>query len=144
MLINRIASSLGPCRVEASSETTASEMWFKSDPLDHAFLYRAVQLQLQTDARGHGHSEAVVAGGPWSWFELVVFKDKDAMDPLERDGKLLVWRSHGNRMDVLDQANSLSRHYGVIFDRRHELLDILEVRDYFAFAVSYPTDIILC
>ena len=129
MLIKPIAISSGPCRIEASSETIVSRIWFKSGPIDRAFLYRAVQLQLQTDSRDYGHSEAMVAGGPWSWFELVVFKDTDSTDPLERDGKLLAWRSHGNGVDLLDQTNSLSRHYGVVFDRRHQLLDLLEVRN---------------
>ena len=30
----------------------------------------------------------------WSWFKLVVFRDKE-VESLERDGQLLAWRSHG-------------------------------------------------
>ena len=94
-----------------------------------------MQLQLQTDSRDHGNSSTATEtpGGAagWSWFELVVFRDKDATEPLERDGKLLAWRSHGNRTDPLDTANSVSRHFGVVFDRRQALLDILEVRAFF-------------
>ena len=140
MRIQEIARSSTPCRVEATSETLVSQIWFKSDPIDRLFLYRAVQLQLQTDSRDHGHSESDSAlrdapggAGGWSWFELVVFRDKDAVEPVERDGKLLVWRSHGNRTDPLDNANSVSRHFGVVFDRRHGLLDILEVFFYMFF-----------
>lgn len=62
-----------------------------------------------------------------------MFRDKDATEPLERDGKLLAWRSHGNRTDPLDTANSVSRHFGVVFDRRQALLDILEVRAFVFF-----------
>ena len=102
-----------------------------------------MQLQLQTDSRDHGDSSATApvtetagsggaAAAGWSWFELVVFRDKDATEPLERDGKLLAWRSHGNRTDPLDTANSVSRHFGVVFDRRQALLDILEVRAFFS------------
>ena len=135
MHIQEIARSSSACRVEATSETLVSQIWFKSDPIDRLFLYRAVQLQLQTDSRDHGNSSTATEtpGGAagWSWFELVVFRDKDATEPLERDGKLLAWRSHGNRTDPLDTANSVSRHFGVVFDRRQALLDILEVRAFF-------------
>jgi len=143
MRIQEIARSSSPCRVEANSEALVSQIWFKSNPIDRLFLNRAVQLQLQTDSRDHGHSESDSASrdapggaGGWSWFELVVFADKDATEPVQRDGKLLAWRSHGNRTDPLDN-NSVSRHFGVVFDRRHGLLDILEVRAVLFFLVFF-------
>jgi hypothetical protein len=153
MHIQEIARSSSACRVEATSETLVSQIWFKSDPIDRLFLYRAVQLQLQTDSRDHGNSSTTATtatttetaggggggGGGWSWFELVVFRDKDATEPLERDGKLLAWRSHGNRTDPLDTANSVSRHFGVVFDRRQALLDILEVRAFFPLGFLFGT-----
>ncbi|KDR80872.1 hypothetical protein GALMADRAFT_135962 [Galerina marginata CBS 339.88] len=126
MSIQEIARSSAPCRVEANSDALVSQVWFKSEPINRIFLYRAVQLQLQTDSRDHGQSEAVVPGG-WSGFELVVFRDKDASEVLVIDGKPLVWRSHGNRTDPLDQDASIARHFGMVFDRRQELFDFLEV-----------------
>ena len=33
----------------------------------------------------------------WSRFELVVFRDKDVVEPLDRNRQLLAWRSYGNR-----------------------------------------------
>ena len=41
----------------------------------------------------------------------LVFRDKDVV---ERDGQLLGWRSHGNRTDLLDTINSVSRDFGVV------------------------------
>ena len=144
MHIQEIARSSSPCRVEAKSEALVSQIWFKSDPIDRLFLFRAVQLQLQTDSRDHGHSESdsssrEAPGGAagWSWFELVIFHDKDATEPVERDGKMLVWRSHGNRTDPHDNTNSVSRHFGVVFDRRQTLLDILEVREFSLFSLDF-------
>ncbi|PPQ86546.1 hypothetical protein CVT25_007204 [Psilocybe cyanescens] len=126
MSIQELARSSTRCRVEATDETLVSQLWFKTDPVDRAFLYRAVQLQLQTDSRDHGHSDAVMPGG-WSWFELVVFKDKDSTEVVVKDGKTYAWRSHGNRTDPEDQNQSIARHFGMVFDRRQELLDALEV-----------------
>ena len=42
--------------------------------------------------------EMNLAAARWSWFKLVVFRDKDVVEPLERGGQLLVWRSHGNKI----------------------------------------------
>ncbi|KAF8158515.1 acyl transferase/acyl hydrolase/lysophospholipase [Crassisporium funariophilum] len=126
MSVQEIARSSAQCRVEASSDAVVSQIWFKTDPIDRSFAYRAVQLQLQTDSCDQGHSETVVAGN-WSWFELVIFKDIHATEPQKKDGKELAWRSHGNRTDPLDQKDTVSRHFGIVIDRRQDLLDALEL-----------------
>jgi hypothetical protein len=126
MSVKEIASSSTPVLVEATSEAVVSQIWFKTVPIDRPFSYRAVQLQLQTDSSDQGH-ETGVEPGSWSWFELVIFEDAHTDKPRLKDGKELVWRSHGNRTDPLDVKVSMARHFGVVFDRRHDLLDALEV-----------------
>jgi hypothetical protein len=64
--------------------------------------------------------------GSWSWFEVAILPDEHSDIPRTRDGKDLVWRSHGNRSDPQDAA-TLSRCYGKVFDRREQILDALEV-----------------
>ena len=63
------------------------------------------------------------------WFELAVFRGKDVAELLERDGQLLAWRIHGNRTDLLDTTNSVSRHFGVVFDWKQVLLLLLFLED---------------
>lgn len=126
MSVKEIASTSTPALVEATSESIVSQIWFKTDPIDRPFCYRAVQLQLQTDSSDQGH-ETAVEPGSWSWFELVIFEDAHTDKPRLKDGKELVWRSHGNRTDPLDLKTSIARHFGIVFDRRQDLLDALEI-----------------
>jgi len=126
MSVKEIASSSTPVLVEATSEAVVSQIWFKTDPIDGPFCYRAVQLQLQTDSSDQGH-ETGLEHGSWSWFELVIFEDAHTDKPRLKDEKELVWRSHGNRTDPLDIKASIARHFGIVFDRRQDLLDALEV-----------------
>ncbi|KAF9553084.1 phospholipase [Agrocybe pediades] len=133
-IIKEIGESSELCFVQADSEELVSKIWFKSQPIDRRFLYRAAQLQLQTDSRDHGHLENSPAGAG-SWFELVVLKDAQSEEERKKDGKPLVFRSHDNRMDPLDNNNTLARHFGVVFDRRQELLDALELGNVIAVRV---------
>ncbi|KAJ7268361.1 phospholipase [Mycena rebaudengoi] len=118
-------ASSGPCRlVEGSRDDgdfTDSEIWFRTEPLDNTFIYRAAQLQLYTDSHDQGWVENEDLGA-WSWFELVILPDTSSTQPVVRDGKVLAWTSHTNRLG--DDSNS--RHFGIVFDRRQELLDALE------------------
>jgi hypothetical protein len=122
----RTWSSSGPCRlVEGSPDNgdfVDSEIWFRTEPLDNTFIYRAAQLQLYTDSHDQGWVENEDLGA-WSWFELVILPDASSTQPIVRDGKVLAWTSHTNRLG--DDKNS--RHFGIVFDRRQELLDALEV-----------------
>ncbi|KAJ3516977.1 hypothetical protein NLJ89_g797 [Agrocybe chaxingu] len=126
MSITEIARSSAPCRVAATDEIVVAQVWFKTNPVDRAFIYRAVQLQLQTDSCDHGHSDDMISGC-WSWFEVSIFKDQHALEPRTKDNSPLTWRSHGNRTDPNDKQDSIARHFGMVFDRRQELLDALEV-----------------
>jgi len=122
MSIETIARSSKTSLVTAKDDNLVSEIWFKTDPLDRHFIYRAIQLQLQTQSCDHGHA-ATKNAGCWSWFELVIFKNKDATEPEVKDGKVLAWRSHANSMD----KKAIASYFGMVFDRRHELLDTLEL-----------------
>lgn len=125
--IEVIAQSSGPSLAEATSEETVANLWFKTEPVDRRFCYRAVQLQLETLSSDQGVDDALNGAGSWSWFELAVFRNADSQSPVVKDGKALVWRSHGNRTDPLDTNESDSLHFGMIFDRRHDLFDAIEI-----------------
>jgi hypothetical protein len=95
--ISTLAESNMLCVVEASSPESVSKVWFRSNPIDRTFVYRAIQLQLQTDSSDHGHDDGLTAG-QWSWFEVVIFETPDAIEPKEEH----VWRNHWNRTDPDD------------------------------------------
>jgi hypothetical protein len=97
------------------------EIWFKSKPVDRKFCYRVAQLQLSTDSHDQGFVDNSLLGS-YSWFEVSILEDEKATEPRFKDTRELTWRSHSNRLGVKD----VSRHYGVVFDRRGQLLDDLE------------------
>ncbi|KAJ2921098.1 hypothetical protein H1R20_g15995, partial [Candolleomyces eurysporus] len=125
-VVKVIAESSESCLVQATSPDAVFQIWFKTPPVDRTFCYRAVQVQLQTDSSDHGHNDQL-APGCWSWFEVAIYASADATEPHAKDGKDLVWRSHWNRMDPDDSKDSISRHFGYVFDRRHEIFEALEV-----------------
>jgi hypothetical protein len=121
--IQELASSNTRCRVDGVAGTVASTIWFKTEPLDNTFRYRAAQLQLYTDSGDLGNvPDKSIASS--SWFEIVIFPNADSTGPRVVDGKELSWRSHNNTLGL----SSHSRHFGIIFDRRGDLLDAIEVR----------------
>lgn len=128
-VVKVIAASSEPCIVQAASADAVLQVWFKTPPVDRTFCYRVVQVQLQTDSSDQGHDDQL-APGCWSWFEVVIYENADATEPHAIDGKELVWRSHWNRIDPDDSKDSISRHFGYVFDRRHDLFEALEVRTY--------------
>ncbi|EMD39819.1 hypothetical protein CERSUDRAFT_150518 [Gelatoporia subvermispora B] len=119
----RTWSSSEACRVEGCEDDgcVSSQIWFRTEPLDNTFIYRAAQLQLYTDSHDQGFVDDKDSGA-WSWFELVILPDEKTDEPVICDGKELVWRSHSNRLGSKDN----SRHFGIVFDRRQEILDALE------------------
>jgi hypothetical protein len=68
--------------------------------------------------------------GSWSWFEIVVFADAET-DEIKRtkDGTRMEYKSHANQL-----AHHLDRtmHYGLMFDRRTQLLANIEAGDVLA------------
>lgn len=98
-------------------------IWFKSKPITRDFCYRVAQLQLITESHDQGHVGDKTAGS-WSWFEVSIFDDAEATSPRQKaNGEPLSWRSHANRL----AHGSTSTHHGLVFDRRSEILDNLEV-----------------
>ncbi|KAJ6553081.1 acyl transferase/acyl hydrolase/lysophospholipase, partial [Mycena capillaripes] len=98
-----------------------SEVWFKSEPLTQSVIYRLAQLQLWTDSHDQGFADDASAGS-WSWFEVCILADEKATKPRKKGERVLTWKSHSNRIGV----GKVSRHFGVVFDRRGDLLDDLE------------------
>ncbi|TFY59899.1 hypothetical protein EVJ58_g5479 [Rhodofomes roseus] len=96
------------------------KLWFKTKPLDHDFCRRAIQLQLWTDSHDDQGSQDAPNHALCTWFELCILEDKHATQPVVKDGKELVWTSHFN---VLHSHRRIARHFGIIFDRRREILN---------------------
>ncbi|KAF5360891.1 hypothetical protein D9756_004636 [Leucocoprinus leucothites] len=124
MTIIEIAKSSNPCLVKAENGEAISQVWFKSKPVDRLFCYRAAQLQLLTDSKDQGCTEAdFLNPGFWSWFEVVILPD----GPQTLRGRRT-------------EETCLNRFYGKVFDRREEILDILEIGNVIAVRVCarYP------
>ena len=66
----------------------------------------------------------MTTNGRHSWFEICILARDDAEEPKMRDERVLSWRSHGDRSGSRD----FHTRFGVIFDRKSQLLDELEVR----------------
>jgi hypothetical protein len=112
-----------PRNVCGTDDRIESKIWFKSKPVDRNFCYRVAQLQLCTESMDQGWVSDGTHGS-WSWFEIVILPDEEATEPrTSEDGKKLVWRSHNNRL----ATQKTTTHFGVIFDRRSQLLSHLQV-----------------
>jgi hypothetical protein len=120
-----------PVTVSASGQGVASELWFKTKPLETVFIHRAIRLQLVTDSHNQGEIVDEHLDEAWTWFELCILEDQHAKQPLVRDGKSLRWSSHVNRVSQ-SAVGETTRYYGAMFDRRHDLLDLLEVSSVFS------------
>lgn len=105
-------------------DTVNRSIWFRTNPLDRSFCHSIAQLQLITDSRDQGTVDDD-SKGSWSWFELAIFADGQATEPRVKNNAELVWLSHINNVAAKDR----SQNFGVVFDRRHDLLNELEVRD---------------
>ncbi|PPQ82479.1 hypothetical protein CVT24_002371 [Panaeolus cyanescens] len=120
------------CIVAAQTADVASQIWFKSKPVDREFCYRVTQIQLCTSSRDQGNVQDKNAGS-WTWFELVILADENATEPkVSKEGREMVWRSHSNR---ISDERSPTFHFGAVFDRRSDLLAALEVGDVLAVRV---------
>ncbi|KDQ16907.1 hypothetical protein BOTBODRAFT_30286 [Botryobasidium botryosum FD-172 SS1] len=112
------------CDLVSEGNDYSYKLWFKSQPVDRNFCYRVAQLQLVTDSHDQGWiSKESVYLGSWSWFEIVILADANATEPRFKGKRELKWRSHNNRIGVKEK----SRHFGIVFDRRGDLLDDLEI-----------------
>lgn len=120
--------STKPITVASDSAIIASELWFKSKPLEPDFVNRVAQIQLCTDSRDQGSADDR-SKGSWTWFEIVVLHDANTdMPKRTKDGREMAWRSHSNQLGHYSQT----RNFGLIFDRRSHLLACLEAGDVLA------------
>ena len=82
------------------------------------------KIQLSTNAHNQGTAENPESG-TWTWFDIVVLKSPSDTTPKTlKDGRSLVWMSHTTD---INQSEDVFRD-GLVFDRHHELLGLLEVR----------------
>ncbi|KAJ7241094.1 hypothetical protein C8J57DRAFT_1085343 [Mycena rebaudengoi] len=116
-----LATSTTSLQVDGRSNDNVSKVWFKSEPLTRSVVYHLAQLQLWTDSRDQGFVDDANAGS-WSWFEVCILADEKVTEPKKKGNRIFSWKSHGNNIGVEKE----SRYFGVVFDRRGELLDDLE------------------
>jgi hypothetical protein len=94
-------------------------------------LARIEDVQLFTTAHHQGgidHPEE----GLWSWFDVVVLNSPDSKSPKVKDGRELIWLSH----EIPTDHDGYTGQHGVMFDRKHDLLNSLEVR-YHQYVVTF-------
>jgi len=80
-------------------------------------------MQLFTTAHHEG-TPANDAVGVWCWFDIVILANADATEPLVKDGRALVWRSHDIPITATQVADEQA---GKLFGRDHEILGLLNV-----------------
>jgi hypothetical protein len=86
-------------------------------------------MQLFTTAHHEG-TPANDAVGIWCWFDIVILANADATEPLVKDGRALVWRSHDIPITATQPADEQA---GKLFGRDHEILGLLNVGFMFFF-----------
>lgn len=88
-------------------------------------------VQLTTHAH-HESSPTEDVIGTWCWFDLVVLQNAEAIEPVVKDGRALVWRSH----DIPRMATAHSdEQTGRLFSRDHEMLSLLEANAFTSFHI---------
>ena len=80
-------------------------------------------MQLFTTAHHEG-TPATDAVGVWCWFDIVILENADATEPLVKDGRALVWRSHDIPKTATKGADEQA---GKLFGREDEILGLLNV-----------------
>ncbi|KAL4247804.1 hypothetical protein ABKN59_007113 [Abortiporus biennis] len=128
--VYELAQTTKPCSVVAVDGIVESTIWFKTAPLDRTFCYRVAQLQLITNSCDQGFVDNQGAGS-WSWFELSILADATSTEPRVKVGVPLVYRSHCNVLG----SKTLLKNYGVVFDRRVDLLNEFEIGNVIAVRV---------
>jgi hypothetical protein len=125
-----------PVTLPADSAEVRSRLWIKSKPIDRNFANRVAQIQLCTDSHDQGGVDDR-SQGSWTWFEIVILPDTTTDVPKRtKDGREMSWRSHSNQLGL----QSSTRHFGLTFDRRSELLACLEIGDVLAVRVCSRFD----
>lgn len=119
--LQNIGESNEECVVTSYDADVQSEIWFKTVPLTPSDCRRWTQIQLTTDSCDQGFV-SIEEAGSWSWFEISVFADENATEPIRDGDKEHTYISHFNRLAI----GSVSRHFGAIFDRGSDLFDALE------------------
>ncbi|CAL1697996.1 unnamed protein product [Somion occarium] len=122
-----LAESNEPLQVHSSGGLETA-IWFKTHPVDRTFCYRVVQFQLVTDSRDQGSTRHTEEAS-WSWFEILVLADSAEEGERTTDaGGQAAWRSHYNNLG----GGHYTRHFGKIFDRRHQLFTEIKLGDVIA------------
>src|SRR5689334_6529046 len=91
-----IAKSSSSCIVKGTENNIVQRVvWFKSQPVDRDFCFRAAQLQLVTDSCDQGSAPPGKENQSGSsWFEVCILQGPDATSARTKDGEELRWRSH--------------------------------------------------
>lgn len=104
---------------------TLSQIWFKTKPLDLTACRRISHVQLFT--------QLILPVQPLSppQFRLAILAGRNHHSPRMKHGKPLIWRSHSLWYDQ-EPGFRYTSQYGVVFERKSELIASLEVSGVFA------------
>jgi len=111
-----------PCSIEGLHYERNSMLWFKTTPLQEITRNNLAQLQLITESCDQGWVREGTKKS-CSWFELCILSNENSTEPRILNGKKLAWQSHYNEI----ASRGAKRHYGVVFNRSHEVFKALEV-----------------
>lgn len=120
-----------PCKIDSEDHNIKSEIWFSTPALDEKTRLKLDTIQLFTQSQDQGHvSDPKTAS--YSWFDVVILSSPGDKEPKIHNGVALAWRSHSNTtageaLEILD---------GLVFDRSHDLLHLLEDGNAIAVRVS--------
>lgn len=81
------------------NEVVNTEIFMKTAPLSKDFCHSVAQLQVITVSRNQGFVGDETAGS-YSWFEVIILANDSAKAPRVKDGRILAWRSHSNRVGI--------------------------------------------
>jgi hypothetical protein len=84
-------------------------------------LDNIADLRLFTQSHNQGYIDDIDAG-IWSWFDIAVLDSPKSTQPKVVGGRALVWESHKSGCE-----RRFTEQEGLLFDRQHELLHVLEV-----------------
>lgn len=120
--IDIISTSPKACTIEGLHYEINSSLWFQTPPFQLTAIRGLTQLQLITYSCDQGWVREGTTNS-CSWFELCILSGENATEPMVKGGKKMVWNSHFNEI----AGKGPARRYGVVFNRRDELLRELEV-----------------
>ncbi|KAF3358216.1 hypothetical protein VDGD_03089 [Verticillium dahliae] len=107
--------------VDSSGPDIEHTSWFRTPSLDTKTIQRLHSIQLFTESRDQGFCDDKAAG-IWTWFEIAIMENADAVTPRVKDDIQLSWSSHKNVLSCED----FTWLQGSVFSEDHDLFRLVE------------------